>query len=96
MDINKEPLLKLTQAARLVPPEGTHVNTLRRWINKGLKGVRLESVAIGGNIFTSEEALHRFLAEVNARRGERLTQSPPASTPASRRHAKKLLDEVLG
>lgn len=36
--------------------------TLTRWIHRGIGGVRLEAVRLGGrNIFTSTQALTRFM-----------------------------------
>lgn len=35
--------------------------TVRYWAKWGIRGVRLESRRIGGRIFTSAEAVHRFL-----------------------------------
>ncbi len=39
------------------------------WVHKGVRGNRLESHAEGGNIYTSIEAVHRFIERGN-RRGE--------------------------
>jgi hypothetical protein len=39
-----------------------HPGTLRRWIHKGVRGVRLEAVRLGGRWMTSYEAVERFMA----------------------------------
>lgn len=40
--------------------------TLHRWRLRGVKGVRLESILIGGLRYTSLEAIDRFIAAQNA------------------------------
>lgn len=61
----------LTDAAAGLPRRrgGKPVNvaTLYRWATHGCRGVRLETIQIGGTRCTSQEALQRFF--------ERLTQS---------------------
>jgi hypothetical protein len=44
----------------------THQRTGFRWALQGLSGVRLETVLIGGNRYTSVPALERFFAAVTA------------------------------
>ena len=41
-------------------------STTMRWRTRGSRGVKLESVRIGGRRFTSEEAIERFNAAVTA------------------------------
>ena len=59
IDIHKEQLLTLEQAARSLPG---HVapSTIWRWHRKGVRGVRLETVVIGAKRLTSSQALARF------------------------------------
>ena len=62
--INYEGLLSIPAAARSLPkrPNGKHLHpsTLWRWIRRGIRGVRLETVKLGGLTYTSKEALQRF------------------------------------
>ena len=64
IDIAKEPLLTMAQAARLRPlgrnGRPTHPSTVYRWISHGLRGIRLEAIRLGGTTYTSREALQRF------------------------------------
>lgn len=64
-----ETLVPLCKAAKLLPSsrksEGQHVSTLHRWARKGLRGVRLEVIRIGGTTCTSREALGRFFAALS-------------------------------
>lgn len=64
-----ETLVPLCKAAKLLPSsrksEGQHVSTLHRWARKGLRGVRLEVIRIGGTTCTSHEALGRFFSALS-------------------------------
>ncbi len=55
--------LTLSQAARHLD---LHVSTLWRWQLRGVRGVRLETILLGGIRFTSHEALERFTAACTA------------------------------
>lgn len=55
--------------------------TLHRWRLNGVRGVKLETVLIGGLRYTSREAISRFIAAQNA------DDTPPAPviTPSQRK-----------
>lgn len=60
--------ITLAQAAKLLPKvngKAFHVDTLKRWIAKGCRGVRLEAWRRGGRWFTSEAALEKFRQETS-------------------------------
>ena len=59
IDLATEQLLPLAEA-RAFLPDRPSVCTLWRWRNKGARGRRLESVVLGGKVYTSVEALARF------------------------------------
>lgn len=46
-----------------------------RWANRGVAGVKLRTIAIGSEIFTSREALNEFLNESRNAKQARLAQS---------------------
>ncbi len=48
--------------------------TLYRWALKGVRGIKLETVMMGGRRYTSDEAVDRFFA--------RLSRPQMASTPS--------------
>lgn len=53
-----------------------HPSTVHRWRMRGIRGIRLESVLVGGSRFTSEEALVRFFDKTTkAADGEQLVCS---------------------
>jgi hypothetical protein len=59
IDIHKEQLLTLEQAARCFPGR-VAPSTLWRWYRKGVRGIRLDTVVVGGKRLTSTQALERF------------------------------------
>ncbi len=75
IDINVERLIPLRDVPNRLPrrPSGkrVHWGTCYRWASRGLRGVHLESVTIGGVTYTSTEALQRF--------AEKLTSANAAS-----------------
>ncbi len=64
IDVSTEEVVSLAEAASRLPRRRAgkkpHPCTLYRWTTGGLRGVRLESVQIGGTRCTSFEALTRF------------------------------------
>src|SRR6516162_3689488 len=69
IDTTQEQLIRLADAARLIPParrgKKTHESTVLRWILTGTKApdgstVRLDGIRLGGKWLTSREALQRF------------------------------------
>lgn len=74
-----ESRLTLSQLAR---SQGVNVATIWRWCTKGVRGVRLESLVIGGRRVTTEEAFERFIAATNP-------EASATATPTARHEAKK-------
>lgn len=73
IDIQRETLLTLDEAAHSLPGN-LAPSTAWRWCRKGIRGIRLESVVIGGKRYTSTAALARFAEALTAaaeRRPER-------------------------
>lgn len=82
IDVSQETLLKVTEAAKAIPTRPS-VATVWRWLAKGSRGVRLESVLIGGSRYTSKEAIGRFFEAVT-RAGEPEGPAMPSATPRQR------------
>ena len=55
-----ETLVSLSEACKLFPRTVARP-TLERWLRKGSRGVKLESVLVGNRRMTSREALDRFI-----------------------------------
>lgn len=60
-----EDLVAWRHAAKSIPG-APHISTLHRWRLRGVRGVRLESILIGGSRFTSRQAITRFIDACNA------------------------------
>jgi hypothetical protein len=64
-----EHIISLSQAAKLMPrlrcDRPCNPSTIWRWCTRGVRGVRLESIRVGGTTATSQEALARFLEAIN-------------------------------
>ena len=65
-----ETIIFLQDVPRLMPrtPRGRpiHLCTVVRWKDRGLRGVKLEAVRLGGRWVTSREALERFVARLTS------------------------------
>lgn len=105
IDLERETLLTLGQAARLVPARrggrgdkgsGTHPTTLWRWATKGKLGIRLETVDCpNGDLLTTAAALGRFLAALKtAKAREPVAPRPAAGEAARERWAASVLDRA--
>lgn len=64
IDIYEEPLITLSEAAKLLPGRPA-ASTLWRW-SRGLRGVRLATVLIGGKRYTNRSAIQKFSAALTA------------------------------
>ena len=89
IDLLTETVLSLSDAAAALPRRRggrkVHPSCVYRWVQRGLKGIRLECVQVGGTKCTSQEALARFF--------EALTYGadrPPVRSPAKRRRDAEL------
>ena len=93
-----EQIVSLTDAAKLLPArrggKRPHVSCLYRWTVSGCKGIKLESLQVGGTRCTSREALARFF--------ERLGQAtlsdrdlPTVRTPSQRARANAQAEREL-
>jgi hypothetical protein len=68
IDIVRESCFRLAEAPKHLPPgrsgKRIHVSTVFRWAQRGIRGVTLETVRVGGAMFTSTEAIQRFCRRV--------------------------------
>lgn len=67
IDVESETLVQFPDARSAFPGDRrVSLATLHRWRLNGVRGVKLETVLIGGLRYTSKEAIIRFVAAQNA------------------------------
>ncbi len=99
-----ERLISLTEAAILIPRRRagrpTAISTVFRWVQTGIRGIRLECVQVGGTKMTSAEAIRRFYDALTKKNlaGQAPAKKPAPHISAARRkqidRAKKRLQPV--
>ena len=87
--IGRDEFLTLSEAAKRLPAKNSgrrlHVAALYRWASNGCRGVVLETIHVGGQRYTSMDALQRFLDEVTQR--ARASGAPRRSVDVRARRA---------
>jgi hypothetical protein len=97
IDPQTEKLLTMNAARRLPWMRGRFGNdvslcTITRWGGPGISGISLETLRIGGTVFTSEEATLRFIEGLNG--CDHLTRAPRRSRDRQKAQADRRLDEA--
>lgn len=87
-----EKLVSPTEASRHAPGR-PHVSTIWRWMTRGCRGIRLESLVCAGRRFTSVEAIDRFVAATTAAADG---APAPIRTPARRERDIAQAEAALG
>jgi hypothetical protein len=65
IDVMNEQLLTFSQAAKALPNRPS-VATIWRWATAGVRGIKLESILVGGTRYTSAERLQEFCDNLTA------------------------------
>jgi hypothetical protein len=76
IDIQHDQLVELSKVpANLQKRTGKRLNlsTIYRWINRGIADIRLETILVGGQRFTTAEALNRFFTQSTLAKQGRLS-----------------------
>jgi len=72
IDLTNETILTLSEARGRLPRrrqgKRPDLSTLYRWATRGLRGIVLETIQVGGTACTSLEALQRFFDRLTAAR----------------------------
>jgi hypothetical protein len=94
IDLEHEQPIDLKHAARLpalkVNGRPRHVASLYRWASPaGCRGVRLETVVIGGTTCTTSEAVARFIARLSSP-----AQEAQPETPTERRRRLSRAEQI--
>ena len=97
VDLGGEPLLLLSQAARLVPGRGKRggvdPSTLWRWSTVGRKGRKLRVIATPGGLCTRQSWLEAFLTDCTAERRQKWESR--LRTNRARRSEQRRAAEIL-
>ena len=101
INFGSEQVVTMTEACKLLPcrrrGKKPNVATLYRWANAGVRGMRLESIMVGGTRRTSVEAIQRFFDRLTLKRNEEYGITPDApvmSGSADIQNAEGHLDSV--
>ncbi len=63
---NLIPIARIAEHERLWPEgRAPHRDTIARWARQGCRGVRLETVLLGGRRYSSLEAVERFITTLS-------------------------------
>jgi len=93
IDPTTETLISFPKETVRLIPGNPSFQTAYRWVLTGIRGVKLETIVVGGKRFCSQESIARFIAAQN-----RDQQPTPTFTPAQRRvqaeTASRLLQEA--
>lgn len=94
IDLSTETIVSLTEAPHHLPRrrkgKRAAVSTMFRWAQQGCRGIRLETIQVGGTKCTSIESLQRFCDRLTA------ANSPqPQCTPTRRRRAAESAQQEL-
>lgn len=96
IDLSNEQLIHIRNVPKLLPkrPNGkrVHISAVYRWIQRGICGVRLEVVKIGGSTYTSVEALQRFCKPSHEEHVP--TSTPRALTRTRQKQIERAAQEV--
>ena len=64
VDLSKEVLIPLSEAARLFEPPKCY-ETVRLYVRRGYKGIKLEGIKSGRDLCTSRAAVFRFMHAIS-------------------------------
>jgi hypothetical protein len=68
-----EELMSISEASRLLP-NNPGPETIWRWRTKGIRGIRLQTVLIGGRRFVTRKAIEEFIERLTEAAEQRSTE----------------------
>jgi hypothetical protein len=81
INLMQEHLVPMRDVPKLLPARANgrplHLSACYRWIEKGVRGTRLESIRVGGTTYTSREALQRFAEHLSHEAASAVAAPPP-------------------
>ncbi len=78
--------MTVAQVAQIAPGGPFHHQTIRKWINTGIRGIRLEAVRAGGRICISRQALERFCDRCTSSKNRSIESIVPSAARVSKRN----------
>lgn len=91
INVQEEQVIPLAAYAREVPNReaglGVNLSTVFRWSLKGLRGIKLETIVVGGIRMTSREAGQRFFERITAVANGEAAPAVPSKKRESRMKA---------
>ena len=66
IDTSNEPLIPIREIPNHLPGAKPHKATVWRWVLTGVRGVKLETVLVGGRRYTNATAIERFIQATTA------------------------------
>lgn len=99
IDLDRERLVPLADVPARLPPtrrgKKIHLSAVYRWTTRGLAGVKLETLQVGGRRCTSLEALQRFFTALSAHKGLADHDRDPRRSPTKRQRDHERADRRL-
>ncbi len=102
-ELRQDSSLSLPEAAAMIGKycgKKPSASTCSRWVIKGVRGVRLEAVRIGGKFYTTAVAVHDFVNQLSNVRPAMTSQERQPELQkvhlTSPLNAKRHLDRVVG
>ncbi len=82
IDLTREHLVPVREIPRFLPcrtsGKRVHISACYRWLSRGIRGVKLEAIRIGGTTYTSVEALQRFAERLSSNTPRPLIEPSPS------------------
>lgn len=98
IDVEREKLVAIREVPSLIPPRPSgkkiHISACYRWVSRGVRGVKLEAIRLGGTTFTSIEAIQRFADRLGS--ADRSTPTRTISREQQLNRMRARLSERLG
>ena len=96
IDIARERLIAIHEVPAWLPRRQNgrkvHISAVYRWVSRGIRGIKLDAVRIGGTTYSSTEALQRFADAVTQATS---SVASPSVTPRYReREIARAADEL--
>lgn len=96
IDLSVETPLTLREACALPQLQRNgrkpHLASMYRWVSRGCRGIRLESIVVAGSRCVTAEAVDRWIAQLTAPSSG---DTPPLRTPQKRQRDHERADSAL-